>query len=62
MKSRLQRNSEINHSMDRAGGMSGRPQAEMPLYLRNLVDIDGDGNVDPEEASLMRQLEKVVGT
>jgi hypothetical protein len=60
LKTRLQRNEEIQHSMDRAGGRA--TERKIPSYLKELVDIDGDGNVDPEEASLMRQLQKVVGT
>jgi hypothetical protein len=32
---------------------------ELPEYLKTLVDVDGDGNIDPEEMALMKELEHV---
>ena len=37
----------------------GDNHKEMPEYLKSLVDIDGDGMIDPEEMSLMHELEHV---
>lgn len=32
---------------------------ELPDYLKTLVDVDGDGQIDPEEMALMKELEHV---
>ena len=37
----------------------GATHKEVPEYLKNLVDIDGDGQIDPEEMALMHELEHV---
>ena len=33
----------------------------MPEYMQDILDIDGDGNIDSEEMKISQQVMKIVG-
>jgi len=54
---RLKKKQAANNTLIRS--QSHEFKKKIPDYLQSLIDVDGDGHVDSEEFSLMRELENV---